>query len=102
MRVFLFCLMVLAFMAPARADVADDCATSKDWDLKIGACTAVIRSGDYVGKDLAWAYNNRGWAYRNLEMHQRSLEEYDQAIHLDPNRHRLFQSRCRLPASLPG
>ncbi len=68
----------------ARADFVDDCVQSSDQDLKIGGCTAAIQSGQWSGKDLAWAYNNRGNAYRDLGEFRRAIEDYDQALQLDP------------------
>src|SRR5690348_5084544 len=34
-------------------------------DARIDGCTRTIGSGKYRGKNLAWAYDNRGLAYKN-------------------------------------
>ncbi len=46
-------VLVSALAAPARAGMEEDCEQEYDWDLKISGCTAVIRSGQWQGKDLA-------------------------------------------------
>ncbi len=74
-----------ALAAPARAGMAEDCNQEYDRDLQIGGCTAVIRSGQWQGKDLAWAYYNRGVAYGNLGEYRRAIEDYDEALRLDPD-----------------
>ena len=57
-------LAVLLALAPlARAGMAEDCVQDRDLDLGINGCTAVISSGRWQGKELAWAYVNRGFAY---------------------------------------
>ncbi len=77
--------LVLGFAASASwAGIAEDCAQSGDPDLQIGACTAVIRSGDWSGKNLAIAYNQRGAAYISLKQYTRAIEDFDRAIRLEP------------------
>jgi hypothetical protein len=41
-------------------------------DLRIGGCTAVIQSGKYSGKNLAFAFVNRGLGYK-------AKDDYDRA-----------------------
>ncbi len=77
-------LFVSSLAAPVRAGMVEDCVQERDPDLAISGCTAVIRSGQYSGKNLAWAYYNRGLAYYNLGEHRRAIEDYDQALRLDP------------------
>ena len=77
-------LFVSSLAAPARAGMVEDCEQSHDRDLRIGGCTAAIRSGQSQGKDLVWAYNNRGVAHSALGEHRRAIEDYDQALRLDP------------------
>ncbi len=77
-------LFVSSLAAPARAGMVEDCVQTADWNLKISGCTEVIRSGQYSGKDLVWAYNNRGNAYANLGNPARAIKDYDQALRLNP------------------
>jgi tetratricopeptide (TPR) repeat protein len=76
--------VLLALAAPARADLTEDCVQSRDLDLGISGCTSVIQSGQYFGKDLSWAYNNRGTNNMLLGNYDRAIEDYDQALRLDP------------------
>ena len=86
-------MFLSALTAPARADMADDCLQEQDHDLRIGGCTAAIRSGEWQGKDLAWAYNNRANAYSSLGQYRRAIEDYDQALRLDPGLAAAYKNR---------
>ncbi len=55
-------LFVSSLAAPARAGMVEDCNQERDPDPRISGCTAVIGSGQWQGKELAWAYFNRGTA----------------------------------------
>src|SRR5450755_915794 len=54
-------------------------------DQKIAACTAVIQSGRYSGKNLAIVFNNRANGYLKKGDDDRAIADYDQALKLDPN-----------------
>ncbi len=75
---------LLALAAPARAGMVEECAQGRGLDLTISGCTAMIRSGQYSGRNLLVAYYNRGLAYHRLGDHARAIEDFDQAIRLDP------------------
>jgi tetratricopeptide (TPR) repeat protein len=51
-------------------------------DLMIGGCTAAIQSGRWSGRDLAWAFYNRGNAYAQGNNHDRAIADYNEAIRL--------------------
>ena len=85
---------LLTLAAPARAGMVEDCVQSHDRDVQIVGCTAAIRSGQWQGKELAWAYNHRGAAYRILGDYSRAIEDYDQALRLDPNLAQAYQNRA--------
>ena len=87
-------LFVSSLAAPARAGMKEDCEQERDWSLKIGGCTAAIGSGQWQGKDLYWAYYNRGLAYYNLGEHRRAIEDYDQAARLDPGDADAYNNRA--------
>ena len=73
-----------ALVSPARADdVVDTCAKGHG-DAKIDACTKAIKSGRWRGRDIAWAYVNRGWAYEDRKDHDRAIADETEAIRLDP------------------
>jgi tetratricopeptide (TPR) repeat protein len=96
MRVFSLIAVVLfvsSLAAPARAEMKEDCEQGYDLDLQIGGCTAVIRSGEWQGKELVWAYSNRGAAYFKLGDPARAIEDYDQALRLDPGDATAYNNR---------
>jgi len=55
-----------------------------DLDLQIKGCTSLIESGQWSGKYLAFAYNNRGNAYKVKGDFDRAIADYLEAIRLDP------------------
>lgn len=73
----------------------DRCAgnVSATTDQRISGCTAVIRSGKFQGKDLAWAYNNRGGRYNDKADYDRAIADYDQSLRLDPTDTDTFYNR---------
>lgn len=83
-RTLVAALLALSLTAPARADMANDCEQTADWDRQIGGCTAVIDSGHWTGARLAWAYTNRGLAYQFRGRNREALENIDQALALNP------------------
>ena len=87
-------LFVSSLAAPAPAGMEEDCVQERDWDLKIGGCTAVIDSGQYSDRNLAVAYNNRGKAYAELGDHARAIEDYDQALRLNPGLAQAYNGRA--------
>jgi tetratricopeptide (TPR) repeat protein len=68
---------------PASADTARDQCNSKDSDLRIQGCTALIKQ-NLSNALAAIAYNNRGIAYDDKGDHDRAMADYNQAIRLDP------------------
>ncbi len=77
-------LFVSSLAAPAWAGTEEDCVQNRDLDRLISGCTAVIRSGQYSGRRLAIAYNNRGGAYNELGEYRRAIDDLNQALRLDP------------------
>jgi carboxyl-terminal processing protease len=92
-------LMTALACSPARAQTKQqiDWCVDKDkvfsTDLRIGGCTAVIQSGKWSGKGLAWAFNNRGAAYHQKNDFDRAIADYSEAIRLDPKYALAFGNR---------
>ena len=61
-------------------------------DLAVGACTAIIQSGQETAKGLAAAFLNRGRGYAGKREYDRAIQDYDQAIRLDQNNAAAFSS----------
>jgi tetratricopeptide (TPR) repeat protein len=78
-------LMVL----PAAAQVTDankgDCAHGATDDVRIGACTALIQSGQLSAEDLAITYVNRGVVYNRNGRPDEALADASSALSAQPN-----------------
>ena len=53
-------------------------------DVMIDTCNALVKSGQWTGKDAAWLYNNLGKGYFLKGDYQNALTNYNQALSLDP------------------
>jgi tetratricopeptide (TPR) repeat protein len=94
MRLPIWGFVAAAFLCEAPPAVAqsplyvDQCYDRKgerfSIEERVGGCTTTIRSGRYSGKDLAWAYNNRGNAWRVKGELDRAMDDCNEAIRLDP------------------
>ncbi len=84
-RAALIALLPLALLAAsALAGTVEDCEQNGNPQLGVGACTAVIQSGQYSGKGLAWVHYNRANAFNALGEYERAIEDYDRTLSLDP------------------
>ena len=54
-------------------------------DARIAACTNLINSGQWKGKDIGWAYANRCAVYSAQGRDDKALPDCVQAISLDPD-----------------
>ena len=86
-------LFVLLLDVPVRAGVEEDCLQHRDYDLKVGGCTTMIRSGQYSDRSLAIAYKHRANAYANLNKYRLAIQDYDQALLIDPANDRVYNGR---------
>ena len=66
---------------------------SENSSLRIGACTALIQSGQSNLEDLAVAYIDRGNGYQDSGEYDRAIQDYDQAILLEPDSALAFYNR---------
>jgi formylglycine-generating enzyme required for sulfatase activity/Tfp pilus assembly protein PilF len=62
-------------------------------DRKIGACVAVIQSGQATPPDLAVAFASRGLAYRAKGDHDHAIADYSEAIALDKKFTEAYRNR---------
>jgi tetratricopeptide (TPR) repeat protein len=69
----------------------DDQATP---DQMIRGCTALIRSGEYSGSDLAMIFTNRGSAYDDKRDEDRAIADHNRAIKIDPKLDLAFNNRA--------
>jgi tetratricopeptide (TPR) repeat protein len=91
---------VILAVQPATADDADTCTMASRRDLAIAACTRLIASGRYKGRDLAITYRNRGYAWRYkgdfnraIADYDRAIADYTEAIRLDPKNAVAYNNR---------
>jgi tetratricopeptide (TPR) repeat protein len=73
-----------------KSGMVKDCEQTRDLDLMVSGCTAVINSGKHSGRNHVAAYNNRGAAYYDLGEPTRAIEDYDQVLRLDPGDDRKY------------
>ena len=64
-----------------------------DPDIRIVACTAVIKSGHESNKNLAVVFVSRGIAFRKKKQYDLAIKDYDQAIRLNPSDSAAFDDR---------
>jgi tetratricopeptide (TPR) repeat protein len=81
-------LLLAGPIAPALAQSPKDwkCTGNSDIppDQQITGCTNAIQSGKYSGKNLKWAYLNRGNVYRAKGDYDHAIADYSEAIRLNP------------------
>jgi tetratricopeptide (TPR) repeat protein len=53
-------------------------------DVQVSACTVLIQSGRYSGRDLAWAYYNRGVSQAQQSRCDLAIQDFTASIKLDP------------------
>jgi tetratricopeptide (TPR) repeat protein len=99
-RVPAFTLFVAAIaLAPAAATAQNaeqwNCrGDADDLDAQIKGCTQAMQSGQYSGKNLAWAYINRGSVYDYQRDFDRAIADLDEAIRLDLDAVAAYQNRA--------
>lgn len=84
--------VAIGFLRPAPADAVtpqqlDWCKNMSDAyspDLRIQGCTAAIQSGQWSGKELAWAFIDRCFGYFTKRDYDSAVADCNQAIGLDP------------------
>ena len=82
-------LGLAALASPAAADDATTCANASG-DVAIDACTRVIKAG---GRNLAWAYYDRGSEYSDKGDNDRAISDYNEAIRINPKYVKAYNSR---------
>lgn len=81
-----FALLPLAAL-PTRADADEDLKTcSASLSDAIDACTRLLQQPDQSDHDLAKIFYNRGFAYIELGQYARAIKDYDEVIHLNPDK----------------
>ena len=93
-------LIGVIIVAPARADMDDDCTQTKDWRLKIEGCTSVIATGGENDPGVSWAYSNRALAYQHLGENGTALRDIDRALELEPTAYQTLNIRGNLRARM--
>jgi tetratricopeptide (TPR) repeat protein len=93
-----FAVFVIALLLPAAASADDlDVCRSDNKTAPVtailDACTRLIASGRYAGRDLAGIMLNRGNAYYNGQDYPRAIADYDETIRLDPKTSAAFSKR---------
>ena len=89
---------VMAAAPSARAGIAEDlelCNNAKTQpDLRIGACTRVIRSGTYDGNRLIVSIRSRALSYMARRLYTEAIDDYSQVVRLQPEESRAYRDRA--------
>jgi tetratricopeptide (TPR) repeat protein len=78
----------ISFSPHTGVDTADEetknCDTGKEPDLRIAACTEIIRKNPDVPRKLGFAYFMRGNAYQEKKDYEHAIADYDESLRLVP------------------
>ena len=87
-RAGLAVLFLLAWTQSSQADFTQNIrrcdSDGTHPDIRIAACTQNIRSGRFVGRNLAVAFTNRGNAHKRKGQWGKAIADYSEAIRLKP------------------
>ena len=101
---FAAAIALLLFSVNARADLADEAKLCHDEsvhpDVRVGACTYLIRWGDHSDQTLAAAFHARGLAYEALGESTSALSDYSEAIRLRPGNAGSYNNRANAYVAL--
>ena len=84
-------LPVLSFSADFESDKRD--CSSGTGQVRINACTRLLRSGRFGARNRATTYYNRGNAYSRLRQHRLAIQDYDAALRLNPRKVEAYINR---------
>jgi tetratricopeptide (TPR) repeat protein len=79
-------------VSPAFAQTTELCVKGSG-DAQIAACTKAIASGQWKGRNLAWAFGNRGYGHWGKGDLDRAIADYNEAIRLDPKFAHAYNNR---------
>ena len=106
-RIVVFLIIVVALSAiavPVRAELAEEAKLCRDEsvhpDVRVGACTYLIRWGDHSDETLAAAFHARGLAYEALGEPTSALSDYSEAIRLRPGDAASYTNRANAYVAL--
>ncbi|MEZ5776314.1 MAG: tetratricopeptide repeat protein [Hyphomicrobiaceae bacterium] len=71
--------------APAHAYTLMECYQTRDSDLEIAACTALIEAGGLTAEQLPKAHTGRGVGYARKGRYDAAIADHSRAIELDPS-----------------
>ena len=86
LRYLAFVLTVLSWSPGAFAASEEDrrnCASERNADARIVACTRVIEDQATTATVRTMAYHDRGFAYENKGLHELAVADFDEAIKID-------------------
>lgn len=72
-------------VTPQQLDWCKNMSDAYSPDLRIQGCTAAIQSGQWSGKNLAWAFTDRCFGYFVKRDYASAVGDCTQAIGLDPD-----------------
>lgn len=95
MRCLLIGVSMVLVASPSLAQTKDESlCMSRDREVQIGGCTALIQSGQESPTGLAVAYSNRGTAYADEGLYEKAIADLTKAIALVPNDPTAYNGRA--------
>jgi len=80
-------------VTPQQLDWCKNMSDAYSPDLRIKGCTAAIQSGQWAGKDLAWAFTDRCFGYFIKRDYDGAVVDCTETIQLDPDNAYPYQLR---------
>jgi tetratricopeptide (TPR) repeat protein len=66
---------------------------TEDSDLRIGACTRLLQSGELATEDVPYVLTMRGYARHSKEEYDRAIEDYTAALRIRPDHFAALNNR---------
>jgi hypothetical protein len=94
-RIGVACLALGLSLGAARADTLGDCKQMRNAELRVRACSDVIKDAGYASDEKALAYRSRGEARADAGARGQAVADFNEAVRLRPNEVAGYAGRAR-------
>jgi tetratricopeptide (TPR) repeat protein len=99
-QICLACLALGLSLGTARADTLGDCKQMRNAELRMRACSDVIKDPGYAADEKALAYRNRGEARADAGAGAQAVADFNEAVRLRPDEVAGYAGRARARLSV--